>query len=119
MRADIPLFSYGTLQKAEVQLGSYGRLLDGVADTLHGFRLEPITIRNADVVGLSGLEVHSIAVATGDADDVVPGVVFLLSADELAATDTYEGDNYQRIEVVLASGRRAFAYVAPVPAAGA
>jgi len=113
MKPAIPLFSYGTLQQREVQIGTYGRELEGEPDRPPGFRLEPITIRNPDVIGLSGLDVHNIARATGNDADAVSGVVFLINFDELGATDTYEGDNYRRVEVELASGRRAFAYVAP------
>ena len=115
MSASIPLFSYGTLQQEEVQHGTYGRLLEGSPDAMPGFRLEPITIRDPDVVGLSGQEVHSIAVHSGTAADSVHGMVFLLTEDELSATDLYEGDNYRRVEVRLASGRTAFVYVAPEP----
>jgi len=38
-------------------------------------------------------------------------MVFLLTEDELARADVYEVDAYQRIEVTLASGRKAWAYV--------
>jgi hypothetical protein len=113
MSALIPLFSYGTLQQRDVQIGTYGRALAGIPDVLQGYRLEPIAIADPDVVGLSGTEIHSIARQTGDAADEVPGMVFLLSADELTATDGYEGDNYRRVEERLASGRAAFVYVAP------
>jgi hypothetical protein len=48
---------------------------------------------------------------TGDPADRVPGVVFLLTAEELAATDRYEGSDYTRAELTLESGRRALVYV--------
>ncbi|HEX4738160.1 MAG TPA: gamma-glutamylcyclotransferase family protein [Allosphingosinicella sp.] len=110
---DIPLFSYGTLQLPEVQRATYGRLLEGTPDVLVGYRLEPVLISSPDVVGISGLEVHTIAVPTGDPADRVPGVVFRLTAVEIEATDRYETDAYARIEVALASGVRAFVYVGP------
>ena len=109
----VPLFSYGTLQLAEVQLATYGRLLDGAPDVLAGYRLAPIAIASPDVVAVSGLAVHTIARPTGDPADRVPGVVFQLTAEELAATDDYEGDAYARVEVRLASGASAFVYVDP------
>ncbi|HEY1607053.1 MAG TPA: gamma-glutamylcyclotransferase family protein [Allosphingosinicella sp.] len=111
--ADVSLFSYGTLQLPEVQRATYGRLLEGVADVLVGYRLEPLVISSPDVVGISGLEIHTIARRSGDPGDRVPGVVFRLTAAELEATDRYETDAYGRIEVVLASGARAFVYVGP------
>lgn len=109
----VRLFAYGTLQQREVQLATYGRPLDGTPDALDGYRLEPLTITDPDVVRLSGKAVHKIARKTGDPADRIPGVVFLLSEAELAATDDYEVDVYARMEVTLESGTRAFAYVGP------
>lgn len=106
------LFSYGSLQLPQVQIGTYGRLLEGVADTLPGYRLEPLAIADADVVRLSGAAVHRIARWTGADGDVVAGTVFLLSLAELEATDRYEVADYVRVRVRLASGREAWAYVA-------
>ena len=110
---DIALFSYGTLQLPDVQRATYGRLLEGEPDVLVGYRLAPLVISSPDVVGISGLEVHTIARRTGNPTDRVPGVVFRLTAAELEATDLYETDAYARVEVALASGVRAFVYVGP------
>ncbi len=107
----VGLFAYGTLQQREVQLATYGRLLEGKSDSLSGFRLEPLVISDAEVVRLSGKAVHQIARATGDPNDRIPGVLFRISRDELAASDAYEVDAYARIEVTLDSGERAFVYV--------
>lgn len=41
----------------------------------------------------------------------MPGKVFAISAEELAAADRYEVADYTRISVVLASGKEAFVYV--------
>jgi gamma-glutamylcyclotransferase (GGCT)/AIG2-like uncharacterized protein YtfP len=41
----------------------------------------------------------------------VPGTVFAISEEELAAADTYEVDAYRRISVPLRSGARAWVYV--------
>jgi hypothetical protein len=111
--ADVVLFSYGTLRLPEVQRATYGRLLDGQPDVLVGYRLEPLVISSAEVVGISGLEIHTIARRSGDAGDRVPGLVFSLTAAELEATDRYETDAYARVEARLASGMRAFVYVGP------
>jgi hypothetical protein len=109
--AAIPLFSYGTLQLASVQQEKYGRLLDGVADALPGYRIQPIDIDDADVVRLSGKSRHPIARHTGDPGDRIAGIVYLLTELELAATDAYEVEPYVRVEVTLLSGLTAFAYV--------
>jgi gamma-glutamylcyclotransferase (GGCT)/AIG2-like uncharacterized protein YtfP len=111
----VALFSYGTLQQPEVQLATYGRLLTGLPDALQGYRLAPLAITDPRVIEVSGKAVHSIACATGNAEDRVPGLVFDLSESELAATDAYEVDVYARVEVTLESGRAAWVYVGPMP----
>ena len=113
MIADIPLFSYGTLQQREVQLATYGRLLDGSPDTLLGYRLGVLPDRDRDAVRISGTTTHMVVRRTGDPADRVPGIIFLLTPAELAATDKYEGSDYARAELTLKSGRRAFVYVEP------
>ena len=52
-----------------------------------------------------------IAVCSGNPDDRVSGVVYLLNESELAATDAYETDAYARVERSLESGRSAWVYV--------
>lgn len=107
----IALFSYGTLRQADVQLANYSRLLSGEADALRGYRLVPVAIDDPEVVRVSGQAVHMIAVASDKPEDRVAGVVLMLSAAELAATDAYETDAYSRIEATLESGRCAWVYV--------
>jgi hypothetical protein len=109
----VPLFSYGTLQLADVQRATFGRLLQGRPDILAGYRLAPLTISSAEVVAISGAEVHTIARRTGDPADVITGIVFAITPAELEAADAYETDAYARIEVELASGASAFVYVGP------
>lgn len=113
MKAEIPLFSYGTLQLREVQLANYGRELEGSPDALAGYRLVVLPDRDPDAVRISGTRTHMVAQRTGDPADRVPGVVFMLTAKELAATDRYEGSDYDRAELTLESGRRALVYVEP------
>ena len=111
MKADIPLFSYGTLQLREVQLAKYGRLLEGAPDVLVGYRTEILPDRDPNAVRISGTKTHLVVRKTGDTTDRVPGLVFLLTAEELAATDDYEGSDYGRAELTLESGRKALVYV--------
>lgn len=111
MTADIPLFSYGTLQMREVQLANYGRPLEGEADALVGYRMVILPDRDPDAVRVSGTKTHMVVQQTGDPADRVTGVVFLLTAEELEATDRYEGSDYGRAELTLESGRRALVYV--------
>jgi gamma-glutamylcyclotransferase (GGCT)/AIG2-like uncharacterized protein YtfP len=107
----VSLFSYGTLQLAQVQLEKYGRVLDGKADALPGYRLEQLEVNDPEVIRLSGKSEHPIARYSGQASDRVAGIVYEISESELAATDDYEVEPYDRVEVDLESGRRAFAYL--------
>jgi hypothetical protein len=108
--ASVLLFSYGTLQQANVQLATFGRLLEGRADQLVGFAVMPLEITDAKVVAVSGAAIHTIARYSGDPADVIRGVVFSITPAELEAADSYEV-SAARIEVELASGTKAFAYV--------
>lgn len=105
------LFAYGTLQQDDVQLDTFGRLLDGDDDVLPGYTVDYAEIEDPRVVGLSGLSVHPIVRATGSARDKVVGRVLRVTADELDAADEYEVELYRRVAVVLASGRTAWVYV--------
>jgi hypothetical protein len=107
----VRLFSYGTLRQPDVQQANYGRRLNGTPDSLRGYRLAPLAISDPEVVRISGKAVHTIACRSGDPADLIEGLVFELSAAELAATDRYEVDVYARVEETLVSGRRAFVYV--------
>ena len=110
--ATVALFSYGTLRQPEVQIANYGRLLDGGPDALIGYRLKPVEIADPEVVRISGKSVHTIAVTSGGPDDRIPGLLFMLTEAELAATDAYESGAYARIQVTLESGRSAWVYAA-------
>ncbi|UZK66278.1 gamma-glutamylcyclotransferase family protein [Sphingomonas sp. M1-B02] len=109
-QADALLFSYGTLQLESVQLRQFGRRLDGSDDVLHGYGVIEITIRDPDVLEASGIETHLALVPDANAPPL-PGKVFHLTAQELAAADIYESENYRRVEAALASGARAWVYL--------
>jgi gamma-glutamylcyclotransferase (GGCT)/AIG2-like uncharacterized protein YtfP len=105
------LFSYGTLQNIEVQLATFGRELDGCAEQLLGYKLAMLQIKDLAVVELSGATLHPIAVVSNDENDFIDGVVFKITAEELAQSDKYEVDDYQRVEGVFKSGKKAWVYV--------
>ncbi|MEV6341891.1 gamma-glutamylcyclotransferase family protein [Actinoplanes sp. NPDC051851] len=91
------LFSYGTLQDPAVQRANFGRELEGRADALTGYARQ-----EAETPGVVETDV--------DADEV-PGTVFDLTEDELAATDKRHAGVQHRILLSLASGVRAWVYV--------
>ncbi|WP_448658810.1 gamma-glutamylcyclotransferase family protein [Sphingomonas sp. CJ99] len=109
-RATEQVFSYGTLQQEGVQRATYGRLLTGRADSLTGWRMGTVIIRDPDVLDASGIEKHLALEPDADAP-AVTGMVFDLTPEELTATDIYESENYARVRVTLESGTEAWVYV--------
>lgn len=110
------LFSYGTLRQREVQQMVFGRALRGRPDEIAGYALDEVTITAAAVIAASGSSVHPVLVPAGPQDGV-PGTVFEVDDDDLAAADDYEVDDYTRVLLPLRSGARAWVYVlaAPMP----
>ena len=70
------LFSYGTLCYDSVQLGTFGRKLHGMADTIIGFKCSSVEITDPHVLATSGDVHHPILIHTGNEDDTVEGMVF-------------------------------------------
>lgn len=111
MAAEVWLFSYGTLQQEDVQVATFGRLLEGRRDALPGYGTSLFEIRDAEVVKTSGKTHHLMARPTGNPADEVPGMVFRITPAELAAADTYEVSDYKRVAVRLKSGLEAWVYI--------
>ena len=106
------VFSYGTLQQEQVQLSTFGRLLHGERDELPGFERSRVRIEDPQVVAASGQTHYTNVTFNGNNDSRVSGTVFEITDAELAAADRYERlAAYQRIPVMLASGKRAWVYV--------
>jgi gamma-glutamylcyclotransferase (GGCT)/AIG2-like uncharacterized protein YtfP len=105
------LFSYGTLQQENVQLATFGRLLQGKKDELLGFALSLAMIDDREVVATSGKTHHPIVKFNGRNDSRVSGTVFEISVAELASADRYEVAAYKRVAAMLASGKQAWVYV--------
>ena len=105
------LFSYGTLQLAEVQRSTFGRDLQGHADELVGYALSSVEITDPEVLAVSGQTQHPMLVHTGRPDDRVKGAVFAVTEAELAQADAYEVADYKRVRVTLASNLAAWVYV--------
>jgi len=105
------LFSYGTLQKEQVQLETFGRILKGEKDVLPGYEIKMLEITDPEVLRKSEERYHPIINFSGKADDEVGGVLFEITDQELAEADIYEVDDYKRIAVTFKSGRTGFVYV--------
>jgi hypothetical protein len=112
MPATERLFSYGTLRLPHVQRQLFGTELPSTADAIVGWRIRMLRIADSDVVALSGEAEHPILEHTGVSADRVDGVVLEITADQLAAADTYEVDDYRRVRAKLASGGETWVYAA-------
>tara|TARA_R110000868_G_scaffold82780_1_gene233583 strand:+ start:417 stop:725 length:309 start_codon:yes stop_codon:yes gene_type:complete len=95
------LFSYGSLQQPEVQLSLYKRVLIGKEDQLKGYKLAEELLYFQ----------YPIIFETKKKTDVISGIIFEITLEELKFTDDYEGEQYRRIKVKLESGREAWCYV--------
>ncbi|MDF4201796.1 gamma-glutamylcyclotransferase [Maribacter sp. SA7] len=96
------LFTYGTLQERDVQLGVFARPLNGFEDELPLY-----TISDDKVADLYPTLQH-----TGSKEDAIKGQVYTLTHQELQKADQYEGEAYERIQIKLVSGKNAWAYIA-------
>jgi hypothetical protein len=105
------LFSYGTLQKEQVQIETFGRLLQGEKDVLTGYKLEVLEITDPEVLRKSNQKYHPILVFSGNIEDEVEGILFDVTDEEILQADEYEVDDYKRIETVFKSGKKGFIYV--------
>ena len=105
------IFSYGTLQKENVQLELFGRKLQGVKDVLEGYRVADIEIIDKTFLSKGEDSHQKTLVHTKNEDEFVSGTAFEISEMELLKADKYEPNNYKRVSVVLASGRQAWVYM--------
>ncbi|WP_415327773.1 gamma-glutamylcyclotransferase family protein [Chryseobacterium sp. MMS23-Vi53] len=105
------LFSYGTLQKKQVQIETFSRILEGEKDVLIGYKLEMLEITDPEVLRKSNQKYHPILVFSGNVGDEVEGVLFEVTDEEILQADEYEVDDYKRIETIFKSGKAGFIYV--------
>jgi hypothetical protein len=106
------LFSYGTLQREDVQLTTFGRRLSGTRDELVGFESSLVPVADPELAAAAGMTHHVNAAFTGTPESRVRGTAFEVTDAEIALADKYEQRAaYTRIHVTLASGRHAWVYV--------
>jgi hypothetical protein len=108
------LFSYGTLQKPNVQLELFGRLLNGMQDVLEYYKLVDIEIMDEKFLATGADKHQKTLTHSTDPNDVIEGMVFEISPTELVLADNYEPVNYKRIKVRFRSGKEAWIYIADV-----
>ena len=106
------LFSYGTLQQSDVQLSTFGRLLEGERDELPGFAISRVPIEDPRLAAAAGKTHHANVTFNGRDDSRVSGTAYAVTDTELVLADRYEAPAaYQRITVTLASHKQAWVYV--------
>ncbi|HEU5364769.1 MAG TPA: gamma-glutamylcyclotransferase family protein [Hanamia sp.] len=105
------LFSYGTLQKEQVQMETFGRILQGEKDYLPGYEVSMLEITDAEVLRKSNQRYHPILQFSGFEKSGVDGMLYELTDEEIIKADEYEVDDYKRIEAVFKSGKTGFIYV--------
>jgi hypothetical protein len=91
------IFSYGTLQQDNVQLSTFGRLLEGHGDELVGAEKSLLRIDDEKVVATSGRADHPVVRLNGLATSRVRGTVYEITDAELARADRYEVAAYKRV----------------------
>lgn len=108
----VKLFAYGTLQDKKVQAEILGRSVEGIDDTLMGYTLSLLKIKDKKVIDISGIDEHYILKFTGSTNDYVKGKVLKISTEELVQIDDYEVGDYKRVLLKLSSGVSAWVYTA-------
>ena len=103
------LFAYGTLQDKDVQENLFGRILQGTSETLIGYELNEIQIEEE-----FGIEHYPIIMETNNSNDTISGILYEVSMRELHQADLYEGLHNKRVEVLLQSNQKAWAYSAAI-----
>ena len=93
------LFVYGTLHDPKVQLLLIGRTVPSIPAVLLKYR------RDIELF-------PPYPVAVSDADSYINGWLIRVTEQELVKLDEYEGENYIRIRVTLATGIEAWVYTA-------
>jgi hypothetical protein len=94
------LFTYGMLQRADIQEELFGRKLSGFSDALAGYAKGKIEI-----------EGETFDVADEKPGSIIDGIVYETSGQEFEIADRYEGEQYKRIKVELVSGTETWVYI--------
>lgn len=101
------LFAYGNLREKDIQETVFGRILEGVPESLVGYAVKEIQIEEE-----YGIDTYPIITPTQNQDDTIDGILYDLTLRELQLADTYEGKHYKRIRVQLKSNEVAWAFTA-------
>ncbi|OSZ77425.1 hypothetical protein CAP36_13630 [Chitinophagaceae bacterium IBVUCB2] len=104
------LFSYGTLQTEKTQVELFGRIIQGAADTLRGYKNATIEITDQSFLSKGEGKYQQTLIHTKEENDLIKGTVLELTNEEILKADKYEPENYKRIKVILESGKETWIY---------
>lgn len=90
----------------------FGRLLVGAKDILKGYKLTAIEVTDELFLAKGEEKNQQTLISTNDNKDVIEGMVFEISEEELLISDSYEPAGYKRIRVKLELGKKAWVYIA-------
>jgi gamma-glutamylcyclotransferase (GGCT)/AIG2-like uncharacterized protein YtfP len=97
------LFVYGTLMEPDVRRDVIGRTVRTHRDLLRGYRMSSMEL---------GGHVFPCIIEDASQGEPIEGLRLEIDDNDLKRLDKYETSAYQRTEVRLASGRKAWVYVA-------
>ncbi len=89
----------------------FGRILQGSGDTLIGYKVSTIEIKDESFL-LKGEQKYQLTAVISKDNDNIKGTVFEITEEELRLADKYEPVNYKRVRVALESGKEAWIYIA-------
>jgi len=93
------LFIYGTLKEPKVERKVIGRVLKLQPDVLPGFKKAKAKLKSGIYFVISPNKKYSVS-----------GFVISVTPQELKQIDDYEGRDYKRVKVMLASGQKVWVY---------
>lgn len=106
------IFAYGTLQEKDIQLATFGRIVDSQNDALVGFEKTQVRIEDPTMAVELGRTHHANVEFVGNASSRVNGMALDVTDADLASVDAYEAPfSYKRVPATLASGKEAWVYV--------
>jgi gamma-glutamylcyclotransferase (GGCT)/AIG2-like uncharacterized protein YtfP len=106
------LFSYGSLQKKDIQVATFGRELKGREDAMTGYERRVSAVTDPRIAALIRETYYATVQPSANPKDTVAGIVFEITGEELHAADKYEtAAGYHRVSVMLASGNQAWVYI--------
>lgn len=105
------LFLYGSWLQSNMQIEVFGRVLQGVDDTLIGYKLEHLKHTVKSTNGNDHETCFSVAIKSTVNSDRLDGKIFEITTEELYLTNKGGLEDCARVTLPLESGIRAWVYL--------